>query len=116
MSSDRDPSRKRARVEPDPDAHIDKTPDWDIQKDEQVWFSDGNIVIVAANKFAFRVHKCILSLRSEVFRDLFSLAYAEAATAEVMDGCPVVHLTDSPEDIRHLFLVLCCGKKYVTPR
>ncbi|KAI1791448.1 hypothetical protein LXA43DRAFT_429633 [Ganoderma leucocontextum] len=111
MPSDLGPPRKRARVEADADA--DTT---DVQKDEQVWFSDGSIVVVAANKVAFRVHKGTLSLRSEVFRDLFSLAVthadADAATAETMDGCSVVHLTDSPEDIRHLFLVLCCGKNY----
>ncbi len=116
MPSDRGPSLKRARVEPDADADTTPDSDSDVQKDDQVWFSDGNIIVVAANKIAFRVHKSILSLRSEVFSDLFSLAYAEAATAETMDGCPVVHFSDSSEDIHHLFLVLCCGKKYVTTR
>ena len=79
-----------------------------------MWLSDGNIV-VAANEIAFRVHKSILALRSEVFSDLFSLPGADAATPETMDECPVVHVSDSPDDIRRLFLVLCCGKKYATP-
>ncbi|PIL26702.1 hypothetical protein GSI_11229 [Ganoderma sinense ZZ0214-1] len=111
------PSRKPAHVESDPDP--DET---GVQTDEQVWFSDGNIVVVAANKVAFRVHKGILSLRSEVFRDMFSPAItdAHAATAESesesVEGCPVVHLTDPPEDIRRLFLVLCCGKNYYYDR
>ncbi|KAI1791456.1 hypothetical protein LXA43DRAFT_1181828 [Ganoderma leucocontextum] len=108
MSSDLGPPRKRARGEADTGAGV--------QRDEQVWFSDGSIIVVAENKVAFRVHKGILSFRSEVFHDLFSLAVthadSDAATAETMDGCSVVHLTDSPEDIRHLFLVLCCGKNY----
>ena len=112
MSSPQGPSRTRARVgsAPDPD-------ETGVQTDGQVWFPDGNIVVVAANKVAFRVHKGILSLRSDIFRDLFSLAnFADAATAETIEGCPVVHLTDPPEEIRHLFLVLCCGKKCVAAR
>ncbi|KAM5537023.1 hypothetical protein V8D89_009352 [Ganoderma adspersum] len=113
MSYHLDPSRKRGDLGPDSDNL--KT---GVQRDEQGWFSDGNIVVVAANEVAFRVHKGILSLRSEVFRDLFSLANTgtDAATAEVdsetIEGCAVVHLTDPPEDVRHLFLVLCCGKNY----
>ena len=107
-SSGNGPSRKRARVNED-----EKTPD--LQKDEEVWLSDGNIVVVAANKIAFRVHKSILALQSEVFSDLFSLPGADEATPETMDGCPVVHVSDSPDDIRRLFLVLCCGKKCATP-
>ena len=112
MSSPQGPSRT-------PRAHVESAPDPDetgVQTDEQVWFPDGNVVVVAANKVAFRVHKGILSLRSDIFRDLFSLANVDAATAETIEGCPVVHLTDPPEEIRHLFLVLCCGKKCVAAR
>ncbi|KAI1787699.1 hypothetical protein LXA43DRAFT_1084738 [Ganoderma leucocontextum] len=107
MSSDAGPSRKRARVD-----EANGTPD--LQKDEDVWLSDGNIIVIAEDKVAFRVHKSILSLRSEIFCDLFSLPDADAATAEtcIVDGCPIVHISDSPDDIRRLFLVLCCGKNY----
>lgn len=86
----------------------------EVRRDEEVWLSDGNIVVVADKTVAFRVHRSILSLRSEIFRDLFSLPNADAATVETMDGCPVVPVSDSPDDIRRLFLVLCCGKKYVS--
>ena len=84
-----------------------------LRKDGDVWLSDGSIVVAAADNVAFRVHKSTLSRRSEIFNDLFSLPNADKATAETMDGCPVVRVTDSSVDIRHLLVVLCCGKKCV---
>ena len=78
------------------------------KRDADVWLADGHIVIVAQG-FAFRVLKSILAQRSEVFRDLFTLPVPE--TADSLDGCPLVHVSDSPYDLRHLLLVLCCGKK-----
>lgn len=113
MSSESAPSLKRARVEdgdqePAPNPRISN-----LQKDDDVWLSDGSIVVAAADNVAFRVHKSTLSRRSEIFNDLFSLPNADKATAETMDGCPVVRVTDSSADIRHLLLVLCCGKKCV---
>ncbi|PIL33295.1 hypothetical protein GSI_04745 [Ganoderma sinense ZZ0214-1] len=99
-----DPSRKRPRLELEgPELS---------RKDEEVWLSDGNIVVIAAGEVAFRVHKSILSLRSEVFCGLFSLPDADQGAAETMDGAPIVHVSDSPDDIRRLFLVICCGKNY----
>ena len=85
----------------------------DLQKDGDVRLLDGNIVVIARGEVAFRVHKSILSLRSEVFRGLFSLPDAGSAgsVADTIDGAPVVHVSDSPADIRRLFLVICCGRK-----
>ncbi|PIL33271.1 hypothetical protein GSI_04721 [Ganoderma sinense ZZ0214-1] len=101
--SDGPRSSKRTRVDEEDGPPV-------LQRDEDVWLSDGNIVVIASDTVAFRVHKSILSLRSEVFSDLFSLP--DANMAETMDGLPVVHVSDSPDDIRRLLLVLCCGKNY----
>ena len=88
-----------------------------LRKDGDVWLSDGSIVVVAADNVAFRIHRGTLVRKSEVFRDLFeSLPNAEAATAGTMEGCPIVRVSDLSEDIRPLFSVLCCGKKYVPSR
>ncbi|PIL33297.1 hypothetical protein GSI_04747 [Ganoderma sinense ZZ0214-1] len=85
-----------------------------VQRDQEVWLPDGNIV-VTAQKVAFRIHKSVLALHSEVFRDLFVVS-SSASTAsdpmEMIDDCPVVKLPDNSIDLRHLFLVLCCGKNY----
>ncbi len=112
MSFESASPRKRARVE----GETSNLPTCGLRKDGEVWLSDGSIVVVAADNVAFRVHKSTLARRSEIFRDLFSLPNADAATAETMDGCPVVYVSDSSDDIRHLFLVLCCGNKYVLAR
>ena len=84
-----------------------------VTRDTDVWLPDGNIVVVARNT-AFRVHKSILAIHSEVFRDLFLLP-PPTPNDETMDGCPIVWVSDDPTHLRRLFLVLCCGKKYVVP-
>ena len=113
MSANAGPSRKRRRLK-DGDTG-DVSPHSEslscVKKDMDVWLSDGNIVVIAED-VAFRVHRSTLALRSEVFRDLFSLP-ASAAAVEAFEKCPVVHVSDSHEDIRRLFLVICCGRKYV---
>ena len=43
-----------------------------IRRDSDVWFEDGNIVVIAQNT-TFRFHKGVLSLHSQAFRDLFSV-------------------------------------------
>ncbi|TBU54713.1 hypothetical protein BD310DRAFT_961258 [Dichomitus squalens] len=71
-----------------------------MQKDEDFWFEDGNIVIIAQD-IGFRLHKSILSSVSPVFRDLFSVPQPE--DAETMDGCQIVRVSDSASDLRHFF-------------
>ncbi|EIW56922.1 uncharacterized protein TRAVEDRAFT_81124, partial [Trametes versicolor FP-101664 SS1] len=74
----------------------------------EFWYSDGNIILVARD-VEFRVYKGLLADHSLVFRDMFSLpqphatSSSTAALAEV--PCPVVHLSDSPEDLRHVLRV-----------
>ncbi|KAM5541917.1 hypothetical protein V8D89_004227 [Ganoderma adspersum] len=81
-----------------------------VNRDADVWLTDGNCVVVAKDT-AFRVYKGILSLHSELFRDLFSLPNSSSGN-DMMDGCPTVTVADDPRDIRCLFLVLCCGKDF----
>lgn len=73
-----------------------------IQRDEEFWFPDGNVVLVASG-FGFRVYQGLLARDSPFFADLFSLP--QPNQAEVLDGCPVVHLTDCHEDLRALLEV-----------
>ncbi|KAI1787715.1 hypothetical protein LXA43DRAFT_1028058 [Ganoderma leucocontextum] len=105
--SNREPaSNKRQRTD------ADEPLEEDVVKDTEVWLHDGNIVVISKN-IAFRVHKSVLSLHSEVFRDLFLLPPPpgdEQSTS--FEGCPTVRMPDTPEDLRHLLLVVCCGKDY----
>ncbi|EJF57994.1 hypothetical protein DICSQDRAFT_68002, partial [Dichomitus squalens LYAD-421 SS1] len=76
-------------------------------------------LVVIARDVAFRMHQSTLALRSEIFRDIFSLpspADLNSAPLETIEGFLVVRVTDSLAEIRHLFLVLCCGKNYLVDR
>ena len=70
-----------------------------IRKDEGLWLEDGNIVLVARNAVAFRVYKGLLIRTSPVFRDMFAIGQADTPDGETIDGCSVVHVTDTPEDM-----------------
>ncbi|KAM5541916.1 hypothetical protein V8D89_004226 [Ganoderma adspersum] len=84
-----------------------------VVKDSEVWLPDGNVVLISQN-IAFRVHKSILSLHSWVFRNLLILPPPAGCEPPIFEDCPVVLMSDSdtPEDLRHLFLALCCGNDY----
>ncbi|OBZ70939.1 hypothetical protein A0H81_09344 [Grifola frondosa] len=94
-----DGSRKRQRLETGAatDASLE------IQRDEEFWFRDGSIVLIARN-IAFRVYQGLIAEQSDIFRDLF--AVPQPMNPDMMDDCPAVHLSDSPEDLRHLLRVL----------
>lgn len=73
--------------------------------DEDFWYSDGNIIIVARN-VEFRVYKGLLADHSAVFRDMLAFpqppAPPSSGAGSAEDSCPVVHVSHSPEDFRHI--------------
>ena len=69
----------------------------------EFWFDDGNLVLVAGDT-AFRIYRGLLAVQSRVFENMF--VSASSSNDELLDGCPVVQLSDSPEDLVHLFRVL----------
>ncbi|KZT66662.1 hypothetical protein DAEQUDRAFT_767876 [Daedalea quercina L-15889] len=79
----------------------------DPERDEKIWLDDGNTVIIA-EKTAFRVHRSVLSLHSEVFRDLFTVP--PSASEETLEGCPVVRVSDTADDMRHVLWDLYSGR------
>ncbi|KAJ7110740.1 hypothetical protein C8R43DRAFT_1042084 [Mycena crocata] len=66
-----------------------------FQLSEYLWFKDCGLVIRAGHS-AFRVSGDILASKSPIFRDMLQMP--QPATAERIDGCPVVHLPDDPAD------------------
>jgi len=80
-----------------------------VKRDQDVWFEDGNVVLQAGG-IAFRVYQGLLTLNSEVFADMFSVP--QPNSVERFDGCPVIHLADHPDDLRHLLRVLFVDKKF----
>jgi hypothetical protein len=86
-----------------------------------LWFKDGSVVLRAENVL-FKVHISQLSRHSTLFRDMFSLpqpkgnALALTSQGNVdsdslteVDGCPIVHLHDSAEDVGNLLTALYDG-------
>lgn len=69
-----------------------------IEKHSRYWFADGNIVLVADNATAFRVHKGILGQRSSVFQGILDIPQPPSEVQVTVEGCPVVHLPDNSEE------------------
>ncbi len=87
------------------------TPDDSIKRDSEVWFEDGNVVVIAQNT-AFRFHKSVVSRHSPLFRDLFSMprpSLAAEEADETFDGCPVVRVSDTSYDFRELLRAIYGG-------
>ena len=83
--------------------------DSSIVRDPAFWYSDGNIVVVVQG-VGFRVHKSLLAQQSNAFRDLFMVPTPPMlGPADVMDGYPVVRLSDMSYDFRELLRVIYCG-------
>lgn len=99
-------SNKRQRTDSDATGPEKDGPNTVIKRDDEFWFEDGNIVLVARD-IEFRVYKGILAKHSPVFGDMFSLPPGPSSegTTAATDICPVVHLSDSPEDFRHVLRV-----------
>ena len=84
-------------------------------KRSEPWFQDGNIIL-EAGLTQFKVYRGILALNSDIFRDMF--AVSQPVEQESVDGCPIVHLSDSPDDVRYVLNALCNASrrwKYVSP-
>src|SRR6266478_3590460 len=85
-----------------------------LTKHADLWFCDGSVILQAESTL-FRVHKSQLSRRSTVFSDMFTLAQPPVMSThatladETYEGCPVVKLYDSAEDVANLLLALYDG-------
>ncbi|KAI1786600.1 hypothetical protein LXA43DRAFT_897702 [Ganoderma leucocontextum] len=90
----------------------------EIQRDSDIWFEDGNVIVIAQNT-AFRFHKGVLSHHSQVFRDLFLVPQPSISRAgssiDVLDGCPVVRVSDTSYDFRELLRAIYGGVSYLHP-
>ncbi|KAH8101839.1 hypothetical protein BXZ70DRAFT_1007079 [Cristinia sonorae] len=105
MSSDPSPKRlKRGNEEISSDSYAaNSNVDSPAYSRGELWFDDGNIILIA-ERTGFRVHKSILSWCSEVFRDMFPVP--QPVDAEMWGDCPVVHLSDTKQDVERMLTML----------
>ncbi|KAF6741453.1 hypothetical protein DFP72DRAFT_944073 [Ephemerocybe angulata] len=97
---------KRRRVDGADSLHSDgPTADGDqiAVTRSDIWFDDGSLVIQAENT-QFKVHKGVLTRHSSVFADVFAMPHPEGEPT--IEGCPVLQLQDSAEDINNFLLAL----------
>jgi hypothetical protein len=81
---------------------------------KDIWYSDGNIVLEPGHcSKRFKVYKGILSERSAIFRDMLATCNTQQEDSELVDGCPLVKLSDDPFPLS-LFLAAIFGKPYVS--
>ena len=104
------PIRKRPRLDSSGDepggTDAEATPSHSMpsKRDEEFWFEDGNVILVARD-VEFRIYKGLLADHSPVFRDMFSLPQPPAPSDGEIPPCPIVHLSDSPEDLRYVLRI-----------
>lgn len=75
----------------------------------EIWYDDGS-VILQAEGVQFKVYRGVLAESSSVFSDMFSIPQPTSAETELIEGCHVVHLSDSAEDVRYILEALCQRK------
>lgn len=96
MSPDSTTKRKRVDDDADRDANVVEIMPQAVRSEP--WLEDGNVVLQAEGK-QFRVHRSTLSLNSSIFRYMFGVPQPPEE-GETVEGCPVVHLSDSAEDVK----------------
>ncbi|PIL24767.1 hypothetical protein GSI_12653 [Ganoderma sinense ZZ0214-1] len=116
--------RVAASVGSDDDTAPDTSATAELKRDEELWFEDGNLILIAS-EVEFRVYKGPLIAQSLVFKDMLSLPQPSSSdtrsnqdtdTARPSTSCATVHLQDdSLSDLRH-FLRMFTGHtvSYVT--
>jgi hypothetical protein len=84
----------------DPQAQINTT----TSPPETLDVSDSNLIIRSSDLVNFRVHKSLLSTASPFFKDLLSLP--QPSDSEIVDGLPVVQLSEGSELLNSLISML----------
>ncbi|KAF5340730.1 hypothetical protein D9611_007355 [Ephemerocybe angulata] len=66
-----------------------------------LWFEDGSVVLQVQD-VQFKVHRTIVARHSPIFLDVFAMPHPQ--DEPTVEGCPVLHLQDSVQDVRHMLL------------
>ena len=77
----------------------------DLINRSKIWFDDGSVVI-QAEQTQFRVHRSMLSRHSSVFRDMFSVPQPPGDQEPVIEGCSIVHVSESSRDWENLLTLM----------
>ncbi|KAF6747893.1 hypothetical protein DFP72DRAFT_918092 [Ephemerocybe angulata] len=92
--------RSDSEVVGQPSTTIARSP---YERSSDTWYRDGNIVLQAGNT-QFKVHQGLLERQSTVFSEIFS--QPQKTGEETVEGCRVVDLEESDEDVQLLLTAL----------
>ncbi|KJA26854.1 hypothetical protein HYPSUDRAFT_180410 [Hypholoma sublateritium FD-334 SS-4] len=85
------------------------------EKVPELWFTDADVVFQAGSKL-FRVHRSILSARSTIFNDMFSVPHPDSDRIVDADGSYThIHLPDDAIDVHHFFLAIFDASYFEPP-
>lgn len=87
---------KRKRGEGSPE---ESTPYVRPVQRSDIWYDDGNIVL-QAESYQFKVYRGVLAESSTVFKDMLSLPQPPSKETDLVEGCPVIHLSDTWRELR----------------
>ena len=71
-----------------------------------IWYEDGSVILQAENTH-FKVYRGVLSESSSVFKDMFLIPQPLSLASELIEGCTVVHLSDSAQELEYVLRALC---------
>ena len=89
-------------LEPADNKPTGMAPSFDFKRHERFWFDDGNIILVAGD-VGFKIFRGLLAAHSAIFADM--LVSSSASKDEVHDGCPLVSLSETPQELAHFLTV-----------
>ncbi|KAJ6593398.1 hypothetical protein B0H19DRAFT_976114, partial [Mycena capillaripes] len=81
---------------------------------DDLWFTDGTMVVLKAEDKIFHVPKWLLAARSSVFRHMFEFPQPTNDEVEIIEGSPVVTLYDTA-DAAEAFLRALLDSSYFMP-
>lgn len=64
-----------------------------------IWYEDGNIILQAGGT-QFKVYQGTLADNSTVFKKIFSFPQPLSKDTQMVEGCPVVDLSESAQEVR----------------
>ena len=81
------------------------------KKNDEFWLADSNVILAVSipgsffrRLMAFRMYRRLISNQSGIFGDMFSSS--NPSPDESLDGCPIIRLSDSAEDLTYFLRVL----------
>lgn len=79
-----------------------------VQKDDDLWFDDGNIVLIAEGT-GFRVHGSFLARRASIFADMLAFSQPDMSV-DVFEDAPAIVLMDDPNHLATFLRAIYDGR------